>query len=251
MILRKTLLLLSVFFIPQTGWAQTLAVGLINQNRPPYFWQATDGSPPDGAYIKILERVGKASGLRFTYQFLPQARIRHYMKNQVLDIEPGIDRSWRQEPGEDEVCVYSDIFYTSKEVIVYNPSNLHRDNLTPEDFKELTPCAVLGFNNIDFDEGENHTYTQSKELLTENQMIQLLKRGRCDFAVFPIDVIRKDINTGVLTATQPVATYQLRFRISAKNKNLLPFFNAVIKEMQASGEIKKLMMQNHEDMPLQ
>lgn len=247
---KKNLIFLMLFFLPLSAVGlesyPTLIVGLIDQDRPPYFWKAEKDTRPKGAYIDILERITEKTGIKFEYRFLPQARIRHYMLNEVIDVEPGIAKEWRMEPGEPEASVYTDIFYTSQEVIIYNPKRFKRNDLTPEFFSDLSPCSILGFNNLDLKEGEGHTYDKAKPLITEQQILKLIKVGRCDFAVFPLDVIGQELKPGELNKTKAVAHYDLRIRLTRKNKYLLPVINGVIEEMQKSGEIKKAISNNQE-----
>lgn len=66
-----------------------LTVGLISEGRPPYFF--VDNGEAKGVYIDILDKISAETGIYIDYKFLPQARIRHYIKSQFIDIEPGID----------------------------------------------------------------------------------------------------------------------------------------------------------------
>lgn len=71
--------------------------------------------------------------------------------------------------------------------------------------------------------------------------------GRCDFAVFPEDVIDQEVTYGHLSKTGVIATYGLRFRLSKKNESLVPSFNAIINSMVNSGEIEEIMNKYLED----
>ncbi|RBW65089.1 hypothetical protein DS893_11600 [Vibrionales bacterium C3R12] len=134
-----------------------LNVGLIDQDRSPYFYRSGDNGQIRGAYIDILNIIGEKLDVSFTYKQLPQARIRLYMKNGQLDLEPGIAQDWRLEPGEIKATVYTDTFYRSKEVIVYNPKQ----------FKRTKPVAIY---NLRFRLAKKYQY-----LLPEfNRQIKLM-----------------------------------------------------------------------------
>ncbi|MCW8331870.1 transporter substrate-binding domain-containing protein [Photobacterium sp. SDRW27] len=228
------LAVLSVLISSQACEAVTLKVGLIDHDRPPYFWLPTSDNPPRGAYIDILEYIGQRLDIEFEYQFLPQARIRHYMKNQRLDLEPGIDSGWRTEPGEREASVYTLPLFRSEEVIVYNRS---RFSPQPEidTFVGARPCKVLGFNNFEL---SNDRLEIERELLTEAQLFEMLLKGRCDYALFPTDVFSFARIDERLAATLPVASYDLRIRLSRQYAYLVPDFNRVINELRGSNQIR-------------
>ena len=220
-----------------------LTVGLIEQDRPPYWVMPKKGEQPTGAYIDILSEVSKITGISFSYKFAPQARLRRYMLNQVIDIEPGIDDTWRTEPGEAESSVYSIPFYTSKEVVAYLPSKLRGHELSLKDFENDTPCSVLGFDTIEHKGYESTDYFKA---ITEQQMIMQLKLGRCDFAIFPVDVIQKELDYGYLISSKPISTYQLKLRLSKKNQHLLGDINSAIQTIKDRGDIQRIM-DSHKD----
>lgn len=218
-----------------------LNVGLIDQDRSPYFYRSGDNGQIRGAYIDILNIIGEKLDVSFTYKQLPQARIRLYMKNGQLDLEPGIAQDWRLEPGEIKATVYTDTFYRSEEVIVYNPKQFKQTKVDISDFDQLIPCSILGFNDFKL-----INVNTKNEIATEKQSIHLLKLNRCDYALFPIDVIKPEIEQGYLERTKPVAIYNLRFRLAKKYQYLLPEFNRQIKLMTESGEITRIMNEHTE-----
>ncbi|QFT13555.1 ABC transporter substrate-binding protein [Vibrio sp. THAF190c] len=217
-----------------------LTVGLIEQDRQPYWLLPKKGEQPTGAYIDILNEVSKITGISFSYKFAPQARLRRYMLNQVIDIEPGIDDTWRTEPGEAESSVYSIPFYASKEVVAYLPSRLRSPELelSLNDFEHDRPCSVLGFDTIEHKGYESTDYFKA---ITEQQMIMQLKLGRCDFAIFPIDVIQKELDYGYLISSKPISTYQLKLRLSKKKQHLLGDINSAIQTIKDRGDIQRIM----------
>lgn len=69
---------------------QRLQVGLIHPERPPYYSDG-HGTRPQGLFVELLEILATDLNIALDYKFLPQARLREYMKLGDLDIEPGID----------------------------------------------------------------------------------------------------------------------------------------------------------------
>lgn len=214
-----------------------LTVGLIDEERYPYWFISEGNQEPHGAYIDILEEISIRTGISFTYKFAPPARIRRYMIMGDIDVEPGINETWRTEPGEAEASVYSEPFYRSNEVIAYWPGDNRIDGMTLNDFKDAVPCSIVGFDNIAHP-GYKKTPVRA---VTERQMMQQLKQRRCDFAVFPIDVIQEELDYGYLLSSAPINSYNLKLRLTKKNQHLLNEINSAINAMKQRGDIERII----------
>ena len=210
---------------------ETLSVGFIKADRLPYFANKSGDLPVRGLYVDLLDKISQHSGIKFDYQFIPQARIRLYMKNGLLDIEPGIDRSWRLEPKEAENSVYSIPFMQSKEVIAYNKDKFPNFSLSTPN---LSTCAVLGFSQSNV--------AKDSRILTEVQILNMLQKGRCDSAEFPVDVLKYHLNKGhpSIRYTQPHSIFSLRLRLHISKKYLLANINNSIRSLLDSGEFEQL-----------
>ncbi|MEZ8196070.1 substrate-binding periplasmic protein [Vibrio cortegadensis] len=223
--------------------AVSLDVGLIEGGRAPYFMTATDDLPDHGIYVDALREIGAQTGINFQFKYYPQARLRAYMKHGILDIEPGIDPSWRTEQGEESISLYSDVILSSDEVIVYNPKAF----ISPpsvDDFKSLQLCTLLGFDLFNQEPNAEKSHDTSKvkpNVVRENQLLKLVEFGRCDYAIFPIDVISKKIKQYGLEMTKPVATYQLRIRLHRDRKLYLEAINNAIASMKKSGKLQAII----------
>lgn len=231
--------------------AVSLSVGLIEGGRAPYFMKATDNLPERGIYIDVLHEIAAQTGLSFQFKYYPQARLRAYMKHGILDVEPGIDPLWRTAEGEESASVYSDVILNSDEVMVYNPKEFM---LPPDldDFKSLQLCTLLGFNFFYKDkdkDAERGLYAEhnldtsvvNPNVVRENQLLKLVELGRCDYAIFPIDVIRKKVKLHGLEMTKPVATYQLRIRLHRDRILYLEAINNAIANMKKTGKLQAII----------
>lgn len=212
----------------------TLDVGLMDADRPPYFIRPTDHFSVSGMYIDILDEIAQQTGLEFNYKFLPQKRIRAYIKIGLLDVEPGIDPQWRTQKGEMETTVYSEPLFESAEVLVYNPSKFPAPP-SHEELMQYKPCKVLGFNSVKDANAKEFAFT------SEEQIIELIKLQRCDWAVFPIDVLNSHPSFGKLKYTDPVATYSLSLRLNKEHAHQLIPINTAIREMKASGKLDAII----------
>ena len=211
---------------------ETLSVGFIKADRLPYFANKTETQPVRGLYVDLLERISHYSGIKFSYNFTPQARIRLYMKKGLLDVEPGIDKGWRQNPEEIKNSVYSIPFMNSKEVMAYNIIKF--PNFSPSD-PNLLNCAVLGFT-------ESNAKNPENRLMTEVQILDMLQKKRCDTATFPIDVLNYHLTNSHsdVKYTQPLFNYSLRLRLHKSKHHLLDKIDNSIRKLLDSGEFAQL-----------
>mgnify|MGYP000067738395 CR=1 FL=1 len=227
-----SLLSLPLVFSPYiNAHEETLSVGFIKTDRLPYFANKSENHPVRGLYVDLLDKISQHTGIKFNYQFLPQARIRLYMRNGLLDVEPGIDSSWRPQPDEVESSVYSIAFMKSKEVIVYNKNKYPT---LPLPKNNLLNCAVVGFANSGF--------SSESKLMAEVQILDMIQKNRCDTAIFPIDVLKYHLTEKYpdIRYTQPVFNYTLRLRLHKSKEHLLDKINNSIQALLDSGEFTQL-----------
>jgi len=236
--MNKMKLLLSILAVSMgcaaNAATKVMDVGLIEQGREPYFTKPEQGVQPEGMYIEIFEAISRQSGIQFRYRFLPQARIRMYLKIGMLDIEPGIDPKWRKEQGEELVSIYSDVLFSSQEVLAYNPSRFSRTPDARSLMADYRPCKLLGFNGI---ESTDDTHS----LTSEEQLLELIRLNRCDWAIFPLDVFNSKSGYQQIAHTRPVASYELRLRLHNKDSDYLETINMAIRSMKKSGELASIL----------
>lgn len=228
------ILLVGCFSYTTTAATKVMDVGLIEQGRQPYFTPSDKDDKPQGMYIDILDAISSKTGIQFRYQFLPQARIRMYLKIGMLDIEPGIAPEWRKESGEQEISIYSDVLFSSQEVLAYNSSVFSSTPDARTLMANYRPCKLLGFNEL---EPSNDTHS----LTSEQQLLELIRIKRCDWAIFPLDVLKRTSTYKEIAYTKPVANYHLRLRLHNKNTDYLEMINMAIQSMQKSGELSSII----------
>lgn len=213
---------------------QILEVGLINQGRYPYFVNSPRQASNRGIYIDLLNQVGKMTNIEFKYKFLPQPRIRHLMKYQKLDVEPGIDMGWRTEERETENSVYTLPFYESEEVIVYRKTSLSFIPTKELDFEALSSCSMSGFHDMDI-------ALKDVDITAESVSLTMMELGRCDYTLMPKVVLNaKGKLSDHLDITSTIKTYDLRIRLAKKHEHLVPKINQAISTLISDGYIDKL-----------
>lgn len=219
--------------------AQSLSVGLMNVDRPPYYWK-NDAGEYQGLFIEVLENLSKETGISFSYQALPQARIRLYMTAGKLDVEPGVDSSWRNSKGEPESSVYTDPFMLSEDIfVVSGMKNIEKPKRS--DFAGLKFCSVLGFTKTSFDHKDATRNRQ--ELLSEMQILEMLDKGRCDYTLLPVEVLNylQQLSAYSVTRSDPVALFALRLRLHQRHKKLVPALNTALDKMKQDGRMAAIL----------
>lgn len=216
--------------------ASSLVVGLMNADRPPYFWKDETGGYR-GLFIDVLDEVTKETGIHFSYKALPQARIRLYMVVGKLDMEMGVDPQWRTRKMEVENSVYTEPFMDSKGVYVTSAA------LGSFDAEKNIPlgnkfCWILGFSTSNVNLNKKR-----QDFLSEKQLLKMIDKKRCDYTVMPYDVFRyltlRDAYNVI--ASKPISTYSLRLRLNKKYEWLLPRVNAALRRMKSSGRLAAIL----------
>ncbi|MEL0606890.1 transporter substrate-binding domain-containing protein [Vibrio splendidus] len=220
--------------IQANGDVDVLNVALMNEDRYPYFVKPKLGSPEKGVYIDLLNEIGEMTGIRFQYHFFPQSRVRHLMKYQKMDVEPGIAKEWRTELLELENSVYSIPLYRTSEVVIYRRSHFESPPNTLSAFKTLTSCSVLGFYDVNIGGSD-------KDSITENNSTKMLEMDRCDYMFMPLVIAEaKEINEQLIGITKPMKHFDLRIRLTKVNEGSLPKINEAIKFLRSQGYITQL-----------
>lgn len=217
---------------------EPLTVALMDGGRPPYYWMSSEGSLT-GIYVDLLKLIEKHSGINFTFKFMPQSRIRLRMISGNIDIEPGISVTWRQKPGEKESAVYSQVFMSSEEAWVYSTRH-ELSALDNEEIETLKPCSIHGFDSITIQKKPEPEI----RALSEQQIIQLIEKGRCDYALMPLDVYSylNGNSTFRVQIGRPHINYNLRFRISKQHAHILPDINKALAILIDNGEVERLLV---------
>lgn len=215
-----------------------LSVGLIDGGRPPYYWKSEKGDLT-GLYVDLLRLIEDRSSLSFAFKLIPQSRIRLRMITGNLDVEPGIDPSWRQDIAEQESSLYSIPFMSSEEAWIYSKHH-ELSKLNYPEIETLKPCSVHGFNVIDIQKQPE----REVKALSELQLIRLIESGRCDYAIMPLDVFSylSNNNSFHIHMTRPHISYELSFRINKQRTDVLPELDKTLTSLINDGSIERLRM---------
>lgn len=214
----------------------SLVVGVMNADRPPYFWKDETGGYK-GLFIDVLDELSKETGLHFSYKALPKARIRLHMVAGKIDVEMGIATEWRTKKAEVKNSVYSISFMDSKEVYV---TNLQQGSF---DIEKNVPvgdkfCGILGFSKA-----KSSREKIRIDFLSEKQLLKMIDKKRCDYTIMPYDIFRYLMleSTYDLVASDPISTHAMRLRLNRQHEWLIPRIDAALLRMKSSGRLAVIL----------
>ena len=212
--------------------AESFVVGLMNADRPPYFWRDETGGYR-GLFIDVLDEISKETNLHFSYKALPKARIRLYMTVGKIDVEMGIAKQWRKRKAEIKNSVYSIPFMESKEVYVTSARQGSFDSELNIPIGDKF-CGILGFSKP-----KGSSEKSRVDFLSEKQLLKMIDKKRCDYTVMPQDIFRYLLrgNTYNVVASDPISTHAMRLRLNRQHEWLVPRIDAALLRMKYSGRL--------------
>ena len=216
--------------------ASSLVVGVMNADRPPYFWRDETGGYK-GIFVDVLDDLSKETARHFSYKALPKGRIRLYLVAGKIDVEMGIATEWRKKKAEVKNSVYSIPFMDSKEVYVTSlqQGSFDIENNVPVGDKF---CGILGFSKPK-GSGEKSRI----DFLSEKQLLKMIDKKRCDYTIMPYDIFRYLMleNTYDLAASDPISTHAMRLRLNRQHEWLIPRIDAALLRMKRSGRLAVIL----------
>jgi ABC-type amino acid transport substrate-binding protein len=227
-----------IFLFPFITYAnEPLRVGLIEGGRAPYFFAENESQT--GLYKDILFAISRISGINFTFDYYPQARLRKMMISGRLDIEMGTDPMWRQEPKEINNFIYSTPFMLSQESWVFSSANKDRIEQLISKKSTVKPCVVLGFN---IEENMKNAASDVKGD-SDKHLLEMIAKKRCDIALIPnmildyFDVLQDPRFTLLPTKKN----HQLSIRLRVEYSQKLIQINDALRQMKDNGELEQLL----------
>lgn len=224
----------------------TLKVGLLAEDRPPFYMTSPEGGPLHGIYIDLLNEAFTGTGVRFEFHRLPQTRLRLMMEEGVLDLEPGIDMRWRQRPLELTSSVYSEPFMEDSEILLF-ANGSYRQEYTKIYMRNLRFCGVRGYEIPDALKDylpSEYDSTNQLYVLNEIQALRMLQMSRCDYTYIS-KLLYRFLNIWndyeITEHHTPLQNFELRFRLNKKHQNLLEQVNINLAHMRQSGELQRIL----------
>ncbi|MBF0288885.1 MAG: transporter substrate-binding domain-containing protein [SAR324 cluster bacterium] len=211
---------------------------------PSSIWAQAKGSTLEGPVIDLASKIFSEIGLKTEPKALPWPRAIHYIESGELDVILTIFHT----EARTKIMEFS-IPYVAVPTVVFVAKGKLFPFETLTDLVGLNGLTIIGSSISK----ELHQFTPKLNLipvLEEEQMIQMLDRGRADYAVSPkyifmIKAIQLGYKDKVEALPTPIDSTPLRFAFSKKSPFLkfLPQVNERIQQYQQDGTINKMVDQ--------
>lgn len=224
--------------------AAELIVGINYAGNPPLTFAQKYGTK--GIYREVLEQIGALSGHQFKYVYLPPKRLLYAFEKGEVDIEPGINPSWRATsklPG-----IYTEPFATSDNIVLFAKGKQKQVHL-PTDLLRQHVGVIRGY----YYPGYMELFASGKIIRVDgNSEYNLLNRmasGRLDQIFIQKDVAYYYMSQELRFAEFEVGDINFRdpimFRVHPSKRHIIASFNQAIARLNTDGKIKAIYAKYH------
>lgn len=213
----------------------TLRVGLqtyIDEPTPHYYVDI---------YPRLFEELGKLTGDKFEFVYLPPSRLKKHLEEGKIDIEPGINPVWRKN-FKTEV-LYTVPFWQARSVVLYAKSQA----FPPHNIRSLngrTLGVVRSYAYPKLDEAFAYGWVKRYDAVDQEALLEFLVEGRMQQVVINPDLANYWLGVRKLKhlyAYGPeVGREALMMGLHPNRKAVLPRLNSAIETLQKKGTIAKL-----------
>ena len=219
--------------------AEKLTVALYAGANPPY--TIIKGYEESGIFIDIFAELELLTEHTFELVHYPFARVMREFDEGRIDIEPGVNESWRQHAkvlGE-----YTVPYEVSTEVIVYKRAN-RISVKSPQDLFGKSVGIVRGYSYPDFDDAFERKDINRIDNLSEKLLLRQLLHDRVPLIFIGYRTIlyykKSNPEYKSLLIGDVVNLSEVKLRLHPSKAYLLPEFNQAINQMKANGTIESI-----------
>lgn len=230
-----------------TSWplsANTCTVISYDPPNPPHNIQIIDddGNPIiSGIFYDIFDRIGTITGDKFIMLQMPAARAILEFDLGRVDIEPGINPTWRSHAKEKGV--YSIAYISVDEVIVFRSGEQFNVKI-PEDLFGRKVGIVRGFSYPWFESAFMSGDIEQALNMSESLLVKQLLLKRVDqifISKESIEYMKKnDPVLSELMVGDIVSSVEVMMRVHPTKSELLPRLNKALKQMINDKSIEKI-----------
>ncbi|WP_125780653.1 substrate-binding periplasmic protein [Pseudoalteromonas rubra] len=237
--LRRYILLLCVF-LTAGAEAARYSVLVYHGANPPYNY--LEGTEQAGIFKDIFIRLSELTGHEFEFVALSVARGHKSFESGEIDIEPGVNPSWRQSsrvPG-----IYSIDYAFSREVVLGRKDA--RAYQQPEAFYGKVMGRVRGYRYGPFERHFGTGKIAVYDNISERELLVQLAHTRLDY------IMIGDVTAAYYIATNPayrgfkevyeISKLPVSMRIQPSNTQLKQEIDLALKHMLEQGEITRIYL---------
>ncbi|MEH6651351.1 MAG: transporter substrate-binding domain-containing protein [Motiliproteus sp.] len=218
--------------------AEDIRVGFYNA--PPLMIQQQNS----GIYHDLLLQIGAITGDRFIIRYFSIARLQRLFEEGKLDLEPGINPSWRQQsntPG-----LYSTSFATLDQIVLFRPGSAV-EITGPQSLAGKQVGTIRGYFYPFFNQSLAQGDLERIDVTDEPQLLQLLERGRVD-QVFTDRVVqqywaKQNPQLKSYPASQSLSATPVMMRLHPARAAKLKQINRALSQLRQQGTIEQIFSQ--------
>lgn len=217
--------LLGLFFVPSAQAAEEITVPIYDQERAPLSMQI-DGVPR-GIYTDLFREILIMADLQPTLVPIPPMRRRVGFETQLYEISCCANPAWRQRPREQEIQLFSQQFYWTKDVFVFPKGK----SFTLNNLSLLADKRVGVVRGFDY-RGSEH-FGERINYNNEVTLIRALALGRADVGIVNEDILSASPQLAHVDVGPIHDEASLHIRIHRSREDLVgPINNAIEKIIQ-------------------
>jgi len=219
----------------KSAFAERLIVPIDDKFQPPLVMH--EDSFYSGIYFDLYEEILVRAGIQPEFLAMPKIRSRVMFEQGELLVACCGNPAWRKRPKEQEVQIFSDPFYHSKDVFIFPKSKgiTKITDLTQLNDKKVAVKRGYGYR------GEE-AFGERVELNSESDLINFVALGRADIGIVNEDVVRNWMqyhgNKVLIGDFHDIAT--LHLRVHKTRRELLPKINLAIQSILQDGTLEKI-----------
>ncbi len=238
------------FILSILCWVGLTNVGLAQSNNtisvsaPSSIWAWERDWTLEGPVIDLASKIFSDLGLQAQPRVLPWPRAIDYIEQGKLDVILTIFYTQERAKHMEFSVPYVDV-----PTVVFVARGKSFPFQTLKDLVGLNGLTIIG-SSISKELNKFSPKLSLVPVLEEEQMVQMLDRGRADYAVSPkyifmISAVRLGYENKVEALPTPINSKPLRFAFSKKSPflKILPQVNKKLQELQKNGAIDKMVDQ--------
>jgi hypothetical protein len=227
---RVYLLTLPMLFMVNTELcAEKLVIPVYERHQPPLV--VFHNKKFSGVYIDLFREILLRAGIEPVFQPTPKKRVRILFEEGVSVLSCCDNPAWRMRPKEQQVQMFSESFYTTRDVFIFPEGKLFKvDNLAQLSTKKVAVIRGYGYQGSEW-------FGERIDIGSESELMQFIAFGRADVGIINEDVAREWLSGRQARIEfgnyHDVAT--LHVRVHRNRMDLLLSINKAISEMIADG----------------
>lgn len=196
-----------------------------------------DENRRSGIYLDLYREILTRAGLKFEFFSVPKKRLRIMFEKGETFLTCCDNPAWRTRPLEQQVQLFSDPFYRTRDVFIFPPKQKFEvKNLSVLASKKVAVIRGYGYRGEEW-------FGERLDLGRESELLAFVALGRADLGIINEDLAKAWLleNTGKLSLGDYHDIATLHVRVHRERQDLLPRINSAIDSMVQDGTRKRIL----------